>query len=109
MVTTLLQIRTGGTEPRIALAVVALSVLSVALSAAIAVVLVRGYRRGPGRTGMLTLAVGLLLLTTVPELLRIALPTATGVGVVGRSLLVSACELLGLGTILWTVYRGGSS
>ncbi|WP_367176816.1 hypothetical protein [Haloarcula rubripromontorii] len=109
MLATLLQLRTGGTEPGIALAVVALSLLSVALSAAIAVVLVRGYRRGPGRTGMLMLAIGLLLLTTVPELLRIALPTATGVGVVGRSLLVSACELLGLGTILWTVYGGGSS
>lgn len=109
MFATLLQLRTGGTDPGIALAVIALSVVTVALSAAIAVVLVRGYRRGPGRTGMLTLAVGLLLLTTVPELLRLALPTATAVGVVERSLLVSTCELLGLGTILWTVYGGESS
>ncbi|WP_058993286.1 hypothetical protein [Haloarcula sp. CBA1127] len=109
MLATLLQIRTGWTDTGIALAVIALSLVTVALSAAIAVVLIRGYRRGPGRTGMLTLAVGLLLLTTVPETLRIVLPTATAVGTVGRSLLVSACELSGLGTILWTVYGGESS
>jgi len=103
-----LQFGATGTEPAIAAAVVGLSVLSVALSLAIAVALVRGYRRGPGRTGMLALAVGLLLLTTVPELLRVALPTATGVGVVGRSVLVSGCELVGLGAVLWTVYGGVS-
>ncbi|MFU1781289.1 hypothetical protein ACM16X_07905 [Haloarcula japonica] len=109
MLATLLQIRTGWTDQGIALAVIALSLVTVALSAAIAIVLIRGYCRGPGRTGMLTLAVGLLLLTTVPEILRIALPTATAVGAVGRSFLVSACELIGLGTILWTVYGGESS
>jgi len=100
----LLQLRATGADPSIALAVVALSVISLVLSVAIAALLVRGYRRGPGRMGMLALAVGLLLLTTVPELLRIALPTLTGVGTVGRSLLTSGCELLGLGTILWAVY-----
>jgi len=72
------------------------------------VLLVRGYRRGPGERELLVLAVGLLLLTTLPELLRVGLPTATGVGTVGRSVLVSGCELLGLGTILWVVYGGGS-
>ena len=103
----LLQLRATGTEPSIALAVVVLSVLSLVLSLAIATLLVRGYRRGPGRTGMLALAVGLLLLTAIPELLRIALPTVTGVGTVGRSLLTSGCELLGLGTILWAIYGWG--
>lgn len=107
MLGTLLQLRATGTEPLIALAVLGLSVLSVCLSVVIAVVLVRGYRRGPDRTGMLWLAVGLILLTTVPELLRIGLPTVTGVGTVGRSILVSCSELLGLGTILWAVYGGG--
>ena len=97
----------GFGEP-VAVAVLALSVVSLALSVAIAAVLVRGYRRGPGRRGMLVLAVGLLMLTTVPELLRIGLPTATGVGSVGRSLLVSGCELLGLGAILRAVYGGGA-
>ncbi len=103
-----LQLRATASEPLIALAVVVLSLLSIALSIVIAVVLVRGYRRGPGRRGMLYLAFGLFLLTTVPELLRIGLPTVTGVGTVGRSVLVSGCELLGLGAILWAVYRGGS-
>ncbi|MBX0286824.1 hypothetical protein [Haloarcula salinisoli] len=103
-----LQLRATGTEPTVALAVVALSALAIALSLAIAAVLVQGYRRGPGQRDLLVLAVGLLLLTTLPELLRVGLPTATGVGTVGRSVLVSGCELLGLGTILWVVYGGVS-
>ena len=101
-----LQLDATGAAPLVALGVIVLSVISVALSLAIAVVLVRGYRRGPARRGMLWLAVGLILLITVPELLRVGLPTATDVGGVGRSILVSGCELLGLGTILWTVYGG---
>lgn len=100
-------VRAPGTDLSVAIGVFALSLLSLALSVVIAVVLVRGYRRGPGRRGMLWLAVGLLLLTTVPELLRIGLPTLTGVSTVGRSILVSSAELLGLGAILWTVYSGG--
>lgn len=102
----LLQFRASGAEPSIAVAIVGLSALSLILSLSIAAVLVRGYRRGPGRRGMLWLAVGLLMLTTVPELLRVGLPTFSGVGSVTRSVIVSACELLGLGTILWTVYGG---
>ncbi|MBV0925179.1 hypothetical protein KTS45_13320 [Halomicroarcula limicola] len=103
---TLLQIRATGSEPAIALAVLAVTALSIALSLTIALVLARGYRRGPGRRGMLWLAVGLLLLTTIPELLRVGLPTATGIDTFGRSVLVSGCELLGLGTILWAIYGG---
>ena len=102
------QVRAPGTDLSIAIAIFGLSLISLALSVVIAVVLVRGYRRGPGRTGMLWLALGLLLLTTVPELLRIGLPTVTNVGTVGRSILVSSAELLGLGAILWAVYGGGS-
>ncbi|MDS0282394.1 hypothetical protein [Haloarcula onubensis] len=104
----LLQLRATGAAPSLAVAVLALSALAVALSVAVAAVLVRGYRRGPGRRGMLVLAVGLVMLTAIPELLRVVLPTVTEVGVVGRSLLVSGCELLGLGTILRAVYGGGS-
>ncbi|VTT85953.1 hypothetical protein DM2_1991 [Halorubrum sp. DM2] len=40
-------------------------------------------------------------------MLRVGLPTVTDIGAVGRSILVSACELFGLGTILWVVYGGG--
>lgn len=102
-------LQSAAVDPLVASAAVGLSVLSVLLSVAVAAVLVRSYRRGPGRTGTLYLAVGLLLLTTVPELLRIGLPTFTGVGTAGRSVLVSGFELLGLGTVLWTVYGGGGS
>ena len=100
----LLQFSATGTEPPIAIAVLSLLVLSVALSLAIAGLLIRGYRRGPRQTGILWLAVGLVLLTTVPELLRFGLPTFTAVGTVPQSIIVSVCEMLGLGTILWTIY-----
>ncbi|ESP90108.1 hypothetical protein [Candidatus Halobonum tyrrellensis] len=100
-------LQSAAADPLVASAAVALSALSVALSIAVAAVLVRGYRRGPGRAGILYLAAGLLLLTTVPELLRIGLPTLTGVGTAKRSILVSGFELLGLGTVLWAVYGGG--
>jgi len=102
----LLQLEATGADPFIALGVLALSVVSVVLSLAIAGILVRGYRRGPAHRGMLWLAVGLIFLITIPELLRVGLPTATDIGSVGRSTLISGCELFGLGTILWTVYGG---
>ena len=101
-----LQVETTGADPLVALGVLALSVVSVALSLIIAAVLIRGYRRGPAHRGMLWLAVGLIFLITVPELLRVGVPTATDIGSTGRSILVSGCELVGLGTILWTVYGG---
>jgi len=103
----LLQLGATGTDPLLALGVLILSVISVLLSLTIAVVLIRGYRQGPGHRGMLYLTVGLIFLITVPELLRVGLPTATNIGTVGRSMLVSGCELFGLGTILWTVNGGG--
>ena len=88
----------------LAAAILGLSAVTVVLSVMIALVLVRGYRRGPGHRGMLALAVGLIFLTTVPELLRVGLPSFTTVGTINRSLLVSSFELLGLGTILWAIY-----
>jgi hypothetical protein len=102
----LLQLEATGTDPFIALGVFVLSVVSVVLSLTITVVLIRGYRQGPAHRGMLWLAVGLVFLITVPEVLRVGLPTATDIGTVGRSILVSGCELFGLGTILWIVYGG---
>jgi hypothetical protein len=102
----LLQLDAIGTDPYIAFGVLVLSVVSVVLSLTIAVVLVRGYHRGPAHRGMLWLAVGLIFLITVPELLRIGVPTATNIGAVGRSILVSGSELFGLATILWVVYGG---
>jgi hypothetical protein len=107
MLEPLLQLRGAETDLMLGIGVFGLSVLSLALSILIAVVLVRGYSRGPGRAGTLWLAVGLILLTTLPELLRIGLPTFTAIGTAGRSVLVSGCELSGLATILWAIYGGG--
>jgi hypothetical protein len=103
----LLQLDATGANSFIALGVLGLSVVSVMLSLTIAIVLVRGYHRGPAHHGMLWLAVGLIFLITIPELLRVGLPTVTDIGAVSRSILVSGCELFGLGTILWVVYGGG--
>lgn len=102
----LLQFEATGADPLVALAVLILSVVSVVLSLLIAVVLIRGYRQGPSHRGMLLLAIGLILLITVPEVLRVGLPTATGVGTIGQSVVVTTFELLGLGIIVWTVYGG---
>ena len=104
MLQILLQFSATGTEPAIAIAVLALSVASLLLSVAIAGFLLRGYRRGPGHRQMLWLAIGLVLLTTVPEVLRIGLPTFSTVGIAIRSIVISGCEVVGLGTILWTIY-----
>ena len=104
----LLQFNTTGGDLWLVVGVLVVSALSIFLSVLVAALLVRGYRRGPDHTGMLTLAIGLVLLTTAPELLRFGLPTFTPVGTVARSIIVSGCELVGLGTILWAVYGGGS-
>ncbi|MGQ3330060.1 hypothetical protein DJ71_05950 [Halorubrum sp. E3] len=101
-----LQMSATGANPVIAVGVLGLAVISVVLSLTIAVVLIRGYSQGPSHRGMLWLAVGLICLITIPELLRVVVPTATNIGDVGRSILVSGCELFGLGTILRTVYGG---
>lgn len=103
-----LQFSATGGKLWFAVGIFGLSALTILLSVLIAALLVRGYRRGPGHAGMLTLAVGLVMLTTVPEILRIGLPTFTAVGTVGQSILTSGCELVGLGAILWAVYGGGS-
>jgi len=100
------QFEATGTDPLIALTVLLLSAVSVVLSLLIAVMLIRGYRQGPRQRGMLLLAMGLILLITIPEVLRVGLPTVTDVGTIGQSVVVTACELLGLGTIVWTVYGG---
>ena len=104
-----LQLRALGAVPWMALAIFGLWAVSLLLSAGIAVMLFRGYRSSPeNRNGaVLLLAVGILLLTTVPEFLRVGIPTATSIGAVGRSVIVSGFELLGLGSILWAIYGGG--
>jgi len=102
----LLQLRATGAEPAVALTVLALSLFSIILSVTIAGTLIRGYLAGPRSTDILVLAVGLLLLTTIPELLRIGLPTLTPVGTSARAVAVSGCQLVGLAAILRVIYGG---
>jgi len=106
LIVPILQVRTLGTGPGIALAIFGLWAISLLLSIGIAVMLFRGYRGSPGNRGVLLLAVGILFLTTVPEFLRVGIPTVTNVGTVSRSVIVSGFELLGLGSILWAIYGG---
>ncbi|GGL73158.1 hypothetical protein GCM10009039_34030 [Halocalculus aciditolerans] len=104
----LLQLRVTGADSAVALGVLGLSLLSITLSVIIAATLVRGYLQSPRDTGILVLAIGLFLLTTVPELLRIGLPTFTAVGTSARAVAVSGCQLVGLAAILWAIYGGES-
>ena len=95
---------TGG-DPTVVLAALGALVLATALSLYLAVRLYRGYRRG-GSPGMAALGVGLVLLTTVPMLLRVVLATVPAVPGTTRALAVTASQLLGLLVILGVVYGG---
>jgi hypothetical protein len=95
---------TGG-DPTVVLAALGALVLATALSLYLAVRLYRGYQRG-GSPAMAALGVGLVLLTTVPMLLRVVLATVPGVPGTTRALAVTASQLLGLLVILGVVYGG---
>lgn len=99
-----LQTTTGGDPTVVLLALAALFVATI-LSIYLALRLYRGYRDG-GAPGMALLGVGLVLLTTVPMVLRVALGSVPGLGGTTRLLLVTASQLLGLLLILGVVYGG---
>jgi hypothetical protein len=92
----------GGSPTVIALVFLSL-VLATLLSVYLALRLYRGYRAGGGRA-MLLLGVGLVLLTTVPLLLRLALSNVGSVAVVWQETIVTACQLLGLVVILGVIH-----
>lgn len=97
-----LQQVTGGSPEVVLLVFLALLVATV-LSLYLAVRLYRGYRRGGG-TGMLLLGTGLVLLTTVPMVLRLALSNVGAIEPVWREVLATVVQLLGLVLILGVVY-----
>lgn len=103
--TFLLQTATGGQTTVVLLVFVALG-LATLLSLYLAVRLYRGYRE-TGGTGTLLLGVGLVLLTTVPILLRLVLSNVPAIGVATRTLAATVCQLLGLLVILGVVYDTG--
>jgi Kef-type K+ transport system membrane component KefB len=97
-----LQTATGGSTEVVVLILLGLAVSSV-LSLAVAYKTVRDYRRNRER-GRLYFAIGLVLLTTVPILLRVVLTNLDGVSSVERSLVTTLSELLGLLTMLYAIY-----
>ncbi|THE63945.1 hypothetical protein D8Y22_16400 [Salinadaptatus halalkaliphilus] len=96
-----LQQVTGGSPAVVLLVFVALLV-ATALSLYLAVRLYRGYRGGGG-IGMLVLGTGLVLLTTVPMVLRLVLSNVP-IGPIWREVIATAVQLLGLVLILGVVY-----
>ncbi|MDG5759800.1 hypothetical protein QA600_10655 [Natronococcus sp. A-GB1] len=92
----------GGSPTVIALVFLSL-VLATLLSVYLALRLYRGHRAGGGRA-MLLLGVGLVLLTTVPMLLRLALSNVGSVAIVWQETIVTACQLLGLVVILGVIH-----
>lgn len=97
-----LQTATGGAPVVVALTLLAL-LIATALSLLVAVRLYRGYRRGGGRA-MLGLLVGLVLLTTAPFVLRVALTNLSTAPATTRSLVATSSQLLGLVVILAVVF-----
>ncbi|WP_293032333.1 hypothetical protein [Natronococcus sp.] len=92
----------GGPPAVIALVFLSL-VLATLLSVYLALRLYRGYRAGGGRA-MLLLGIGLVLLTTVPMVLRLALSNVGSIEVVWQETIVTACQLLGLVVILGVIH-----
>jgi O-antigen ligase len=86
--------------------VVVLTLIGLALTAIVSLVIayyvIRGYRRNRSRA-RLYLALGLVLLTTVPILIGLVTPVV-GVSDVGRSLATTVSELLGLAAMLYAIY-----
>lgn len=100
-----LQVATGGSTVVVLATLLALLVATV-LSLAVAARLYRGYRRGGGRP-MLGLLVGLVLLTTVPFVLRLVLTNVGDVSATTRALAATASQLLGLLIVLTVVFDRG--
>lgn len=91
----------GGSALVVGLVLVTFVVAAV-LSTAIAYRLYAGYR-GSGDRSMLAIAVGLLLITTIPTVIRIAVPTVLGGADEVRILAATSSELAGLLAIVLAV------
>jgi len=97
-----LQTTTGG-SPTVVLLVFAALFVAVVLSLYLARRLYDGYRDSGGRRRLL-LGVGLVLVTTVPILLRPLLSNVPGTDPTVRSLVVTASQLVGLLVVLGVIY-----
>lgn len=90
-------------DPVLVLAVFGALVIATGLSIYLAVRLYRGYRSG-GSVEMLLLGVGLVLLTTVPMVLRFVLSNVPTMEPAWREVMATAAQLLGLLVILGVIY-----
>lgn len=93
----------GTEDPRLVLAVFGALIVATGLSIYLAIRLYHGYRRG-GSTEMLFLGVGLVLLTTVPMVLRFVLSNMPMIEPAWREVVATSAQLLGLFIILGVVY-----
>lgn len=87
----------------IVLAVFAALIVATGLSIYLAIRLYRGYRVG-GSPEMLVLGVGLILLTTVPMILRFVLSNVPAIEPTWREVIATTAQLLGLLIILGVIY-----
>lgn len=99
-----LQTATGGSTTVVLLVFAALFVATL-LSLYLARRLYDGYRARGGRSRLL-LGTGLVLVTTVPILLRLVLSNLPAVDATVRSLAVTGCQLVGLLLVLGVIYDG---
>ncbi len=85
------------------LAVFLALMVATGLSIYLAIRLYRGYRVG-GSVAMLLLGIGLVLLTTVPMVLRFILSNVPTVDPMWREVIATSAQLLGLLIILGVIY-----
>lgn len=96
-------VTTTGGDPAVVLAALAGLALAFVLSLAVAHRLYVGYRRARD-PAMGRLAVGLVLLTAGPILVRLLATNLSTVSPAVRSLAVTGCELCGLLVVLAVIY-----
>ena len=96
---------TVDSEPSVGLVLAVFAALLVAtgLSIYLAIRLYRGFRVG-GSSEMLLLGIGLVLLTTVPMVLRFALSNVPSIEPAWREVMATTVQLLGLLLILGVIY-----
>lgn len=98
------QVEVTGGSPLVVVAVFVLLAVTTILSLVITYRFARGYLR-TGTRPFLLLAVGLFLLTAAPTFVRLAFTNLLGGPSSAQTLVASVSELLGLLTILYTIYQ----
>ena len=98
------QVDATGGSPLVVLAAFVLLVVATVLSLLVTYRFARGYRRSGARP-LLALAVGLFLLTAAPMFARLVFANLLPAAGATQTLVTSGLELVGLLTILHTIYR----